>query len=211
MRSWCAHLPVEDNAPDEAQGQLVVPIHNVRTANVDQINLKVWQIGHGVNVPAYEQQQRILKKSLFAIMVKHFVFIEVSRFGKNKVKQVQNDYRSRWQRNKTEYEVKSQVRRWTVLNLLQLPIISELRQCRHLFCLPIYMCEAAAESAHIQVSERELSALELEKTLGLGQWTGTDIRRKSAMLVTSPRADFQSITHSWRGDWSAKKNIYIYY
>lgn len=41
MSSLCAHLPVEDNAPDEAQGQLVVSIHNVRTANVDQINLKV--------------------------------------------------------------------------------------------------------------------------------------------------------------------------
>lgn len=41
LGSSCAHLPVEDNAPDEAQGQLVVSIHNVRTANVDQVNLKV--------------------------------------------------------------------------------------------------------------------------------------------------------------------------
>lgn len=25
----CAHLPVKDNTPDEAQSQLVVPIHNI--------------------------------------------------------------------------------------------------------------------------------------------------------------------------------------
>ena len=36
----CAHLPVEDNAPDEAQGQLVVPIHNICSSYVYQINLK---------------------------------------------------------------------------------------------------------------------------------------------------------------------------
>lgn len=38
-----AHLPVEDNAPDEPQGQLVVSIHNVRPSYVYQINLKMKQ------------------------------------------------------------------------------------------------------------------------------------------------------------------------
>lgn len=36
----CAHLPVEDNTPDEAQGQLVVPIHNICPSYVYQIDLK---------------------------------------------------------------------------------------------------------------------------------------------------------------------------
>lgn len=41
MSSLCAHLPVQNNAPDEAQGQLVVSIHYVRPADVYQINLKL--------------------------------------------------------------------------------------------------------------------------------------------------------------------------
>lgn len=36
----CAHLPVEDDAPDEPQGQLVVSIYNIRPSYVYQINLK---------------------------------------------------------------------------------------------------------------------------------------------------------------------------
>ena len=36
-----AHLPVEDNTPDEAQSQLVVSIHNICPSYVYQINLKV--------------------------------------------------------------------------------------------------------------------------------------------------------------------------
>lgn len=36
----CAHLPVKDNTPDEAQSQLVVPIHNICPAYVYQINLR---------------------------------------------------------------------------------------------------------------------------------------------------------------------------
>ena len=38
--SVCAHLPVKDNTPDEAEGQLVVPIHNIRPSYVHQIHLK---------------------------------------------------------------------------------------------------------------------------------------------------------------------------
>lgn len=37
----CTHLPVEDNAPDEAQGQLMVPIYNISPSYVYQINLKI--------------------------------------------------------------------------------------------------------------------------------------------------------------------------
>lgn len=35
-----AHLPMKDNTPDEAQGQLVVPIHNICPSYVYQIHLK---------------------------------------------------------------------------------------------------------------------------------------------------------------------------
>lgn len=34
-----AHLPVKDNAPDEAQRQLVVPIHDICASYVYQIHL----------------------------------------------------------------------------------------------------------------------------------------------------------------------------
>lgn len=41
MREYvCAHLPVEDNAPDEAQGQFVVPIHDVCPADVYEVHLR---------------------------------------------------------------------------------------------------------------------------------------------------------------------------
>lgn len=35
-----AHLPMKDNTPDEAQGQLVVPIHNICPSYVYQVHLK---------------------------------------------------------------------------------------------------------------------------------------------------------------------------
>lgn len=41
-----AHLPVENNTPDETQGQLVVPIHNICPPYVYQINLRIWQMRH---------------------------------------------------------------------------------------------------------------------------------------------------------------------
>ncbi len=38
--NMCAHLPVKDNTPDEAQRQLVIPIYNICPSYVYQINLK---------------------------------------------------------------------------------------------------------------------------------------------------------------------------
>lgn len=35
-----AHLPVEDNTPDEPQGQLVISIYNICPSYINQINLK---------------------------------------------------------------------------------------------------------------------------------------------------------------------------
>lgn len=48
-----AHLPVEDDAPDEPQGQLVVSIYNVRPSYVYQINLKMRQKRNDANAVAY--------------------------------------------------------------------------------------------------------------------------------------------------------------
>lgn len=48
-----AHLPVEDDAPDEPQGQLVVSIYNVCPSYVYQINLKMRQKRNDANVVAY--------------------------------------------------------------------------------------------------------------------------------------------------------------
>lgn len=38
-----AHLPVEDDAPDEPQGQLVISVDNIRPSYVHQVNLKMRQ------------------------------------------------------------------------------------------------------------------------------------------------------------------------
>lgn len=38
-----AHLPVEDNTPDEPQSQLVISIYNICPSYIDQINLKMRQ------------------------------------------------------------------------------------------------------------------------------------------------------------------------
>lgn len=38
-----AHLPVEDNIPDEPQSQLVISIYNICPSYIYQINLKMVQ------------------------------------------------------------------------------------------------------------------------------------------------------------------------
>lgn len=45
-----AHLPVEDDAPDEPQGQLVVSIYNICPSYVYQIHLKMRQKRNDANV-----------------------------------------------------------------------------------------------------------------------------------------------------------------
>lgn len=165
MSSWRAHLPVEDNAPDEAQGQFVVSIHNVRAANVDQINLEVRHIGNDVNVPAYNQQQRIklhkyTLKSIFAATQFVFSYPQAVHTIQRQDPRRAADSSITLQDDKgTKLKMRSKFKYWDeALNLFSLPIISVLRHCRRLFCSTIYMCEAAAEPALIQLSERQLSA-----------------------------------------------------
>lgn len=134
MSSLCAHLPVQNNAPDEAQGQLVVSIHYVRPADVYQINLKLWQIGrgsHDVNIQWYRQKAKLYQwtlTSVFAITAEQLVFnfIQAARriprhflrcrhqrraLLKMKRSRARNDCRQRLRRRETEHEVKRQVLR----------------------------------------------------------------------------------------------------
>lgn len=130
----CAHLPVQDNAPDEAQGQLVVSVHYVRTADVYQINLKVWQSGkggHDANIQWYRQKVKPYHWTLtrvFAITAeqlvfnhpqaahrvpRHFLCCRQQHHALLKMKRslVWNDCRRRLWRPETEHEVKRQVLR----------------------------------------------------------------------------------------------------